>query len=802
MGEESLTWARTRISECREKHTRCAKRDEILLPTRILHISRTPKGAFEVILQESRGLRQKYACLSHRWGGSETGTTVKDTYTQKLDGIPWATIPRTFQDAIEFVYALGVCYLWIDSYCIIQDSPADWDAEAKQMASIFKNSYFTVAATAAINNEAGCFWVENGPDGRFLDPEGAEPSELSVRKTIRHWERIWTSNRESQFPLLTRAWVFQERVLAPRVLHFSHHELVWECAERGDCQCGGFDDRSNAKSLRWDMNNSWRSAVELYTSLRLTQQSDRLSAFHGFAEFYGSIVVAKVNTDYLAGLWKGSLHLDLLWRVDTLANISTEARPLCRCWDTEIRELIGSKQDNLEQAVTEQQFHRSCQYSYSAACSEACLQSKRLCRYGTKSAAIGLGTEIEGLSCVDWHQQKTNIPKLFMCDNEDLTTYHTERSPTSSWTWASAHQSVKYWTDARYDTRKGDSHPCQFRTDSDDVEDASSLEAYQKKKLGKGKQAIRDTSTGLEADETGSSQAPMRLKLNGHLVPAILKYQDIPIPGSSIDPQVSEQGTEGVCYSHNILKYVLSYDSVDLEFFPDYILCLDGPNFVPNHTRLYLLHVTGNAYLVLKETWFFDMPCQKRSMARLRLEEGLRYKYFLQEGRVQASIQEHADREKKRSKTPTKTAVGQHQESFKQGNLPIHGLSSKHRAGTASLDPYTQPALRERPQGTNTETVESTPLPGPSNNHTDQGFAFNNEVWDHASQSWESSYSTEHVQHLREKVQRFAREEEQRRLRLQNAYTSFRRIGVLRIPWNRADALHNNHHWIERIAIE
>jgi hypothetical protein len=31
------------------------------------------------------------------------------------------------------------------------------------------------------------------------------------------------------WPLLERAWAYQERLLSPRVLHFCQDELVWEC---------------------------------------------------------------------------------------------------------------------------------------------------------------------------------------------------------------------------------------------------------------------------------------------------------------------------------------------------------------------------------------------------------------------------------------------------------------------------------------------------------------------------------------------------------------------------------------------
>ena len=32
-------------------------------------------------------------------------------------------------------------------------------------------------------------------------------------------------------PLYQRGWVMQERLLAPRVVHFLHGELIWECSQ-------------------------------------------------------------------------------------------------------------------------------------------------------------------------------------------------------------------------------------------------------------------------------------------------------------------------------------------------------------------------------------------------------------------------------------------------------------------------------------------------------------------------------------------------------------------------------------------
>lgn len=76
--------------------------------------------------------------LSHCWGNEPehiqklTMANYKDMTTT---GISFAKLPKSFQDAIRLSRFLGVNYLWIDSLCIIQDSPGgqDWKEESKTM---------------------------------------------------------------------------------------------------------------------------------------------------------------------------------------------------------------------------------------------------------------------------------------------------------------------------------------------------------------------------------------------------------------------------------------------------------------------------------------------------------------------------------------------------------------------------------------------------------------------------------------------------------------------------------------------
>ncbi|KAN0096769.1 Heterokaryon incompatibility protein (HET) domain containing protein [Hyaloscypha variabilis] len=74
-----------------------------------------------------------------------------------LQNIPLETLPKTFQDAISITRELGLRYIWIDSLCIIQDSPEDWEKEASLMHTVYKNAYCTVAASASRDGSGGCF---------------------------------------------------------------------------------------------------------------------------------------------------------------------------------------------------------------------------------------------------------------------------------------------------------------------------------------------------------------------------------------------------------------------------------------------------------------------------------------------------------------------------------------------------------------------------------------------------------------------------------------------------------------------
>jgi len=90
------------------------------------------------------------------------------------------------------------------------------------MADIYRNSYLTLAAARSADGARGLFFKKE----TFLETE----IEVVVRQDLSHMRDLGDKETQ-QFPLLTRAWSYQERMLAPRIAHFCEDELIWECCE-------------------------------------------------------------------------------------------------------------------------------------------------------------------------------------------------------------------------------------------------------------------------------------------------------------------------------------------------------------------------------------------------------------------------------------------------------------------------------------------------------------------------------------------------------------------------------------------
>ncbi|KAF2179173.1 HET-domain-containing protein [Zopfia rhizophila CBS 207.26] len=331
--EASVTFVKELIDKCSEEHEICRVPADTVLSTRVLDIGdlKSQELTESITLFDTMQHRAPYACLSHCWGAVHTITTTRDNIQSNKEGMRIASLPRTFQDAIDFTRRLGIRYLWIDSLCIIQDDEEDWRREAAQMCDLYRNCVICIASTNSSDDRGGCYNYQPIRTVRFSSntygkcKTESSPWEVFVRTPLKHWALSDTpfGNRDNTGILRTRGWVYQERMLAPRFLNFLEQEVACECRLGSRCECGCQCDlmtmgakkseftkavtEGNIDSLAFE----WRQMIGSYTSLKLTYQQDRLPAIAGIAQRFQEIR----GSTYHAGIWRDTAVVDLTWEV-------------------------------------------------------------------------------------------------------------------------------------------------------------------------------------------------------------------------------------------------------------------------------------------------------------------------------------------------------------------------------------------------------------------------------------------------------------------------------------------------------
>jgi heterokaryon incompatibility protein (HET) len=359
---------------------RCDEHDECVikdlprpLPKRALEV--VPGGAL-VMLRETNGQCGNYIALSHCWGTTHRLTLTRANLNTLKDGIVISQLPATFRDAIYLAGALKIRYVWIDSLCIVQDDVADWEVEASKMGDVYANSYLSVAALSSTDDSSGCFpnpetrftepfassdvrstgrrcipfaapvtqldmrdgklsssyrsralfavtTLEESNDTLFITPEWM-PSSMKKSPKLYHIGAFGQSfDPIDDEPLSKRAWTMQERILAPRTIHYGRTEMYWECQKVVRAEDGAYFQRTfprlqdiaspKAKSSEHNqVQNLWYRLIENYTSRNLTRDEDKLPALSGMVK-----LMVKTNGDeYYAGIWRSDFVGGLNWSVE------------------------------------------------------------------------------------------------------------------------------------------------------------------------------------------------------------------------------------------------------------------------------------------------------------------------------------------------------------------------------------------------------------------------------------------------------------------------------------------------------
>jgi Heterokaryon incompatibility protein (HET) len=235
------------------------------LPTRIIDVSK-----LRVIDSKNLPIKTPYLTLSHCWGQNPSFVRLTSiTYEEYYDSIPWTSLPQTFKDALELTRSLGFGYIWIDALCIVQDSKSDWQYEAALMGDVYAHGNLNIAATTSNSGAGGILPRDSRPFSHCLIgvTDGAGNSH-----TFRtHKGTVFPHNIEDPVlaPLGNRAWVVQERLLSPRIVHFVSDQVFWECCCNVWAELFDNDYLLNADSVKRLMglnqtSDSPHSASELY----------------------------------------------------------------------------------------------------------------------------------------------------------------------------------------------------------------------------------------------------------------------------------------------------------------------------------------------------------------------------------------------------------------------------------------------------------------------------------------------------------------------------------------------------------
>lgn len=584
LSAKSLSWTRSRLSECDRLHSTCRAPSRIYLPKRVLSIRTDNEGTICVRLVEPRfGEEGAYIALSHCWGISQTCVTAhatpedtESTLQARKKGIPWNTLPKTFQDAITLTSLLDISFIWIDSLCIIQNDAEDWAIESAKMADIYEYASLTLSATASAGDSYGCF-SKSFSTSRSLPvslPEDVGTCEIAVRKPITHWDTIGQSEMHARFPLMSRGWAFQERLLSRRVLHFSEAELVWECRELSTCECGGFgEETSPAGAFHQAVRTSedeqqdaagFRKQVEEDLNVRKFQEAevDKLWKSKKYALRRSSAR----SIDWLLKLGKPTSTLPPYQESDPWNDMSTMRE--CANYVFDYHRIV-------ERYSTLNLTKRSDRLP---ALSGLC---KRI-QHVRGNYVAGLWMESIAFDLL-WRVERINVTRTKVTSAD-------EEYCGPSWSWVSADDTVAYWSDIVnfHDPSR------LFKPSTFGQADTQQFKPFSRPTcLGRN---LQDDSVLVKVAEKGMNPfgrvAYAMLKGEASTTAATLRYtySSFWLDGTNkldLSRYKLTMGSEGV---------------IELKFWADYALAAEGPGHIPNGTELTLMLVHPRVCLVLVDT--------------------------------------------------------------------------------------------------------------------------------------------------------------------------------------------------------
>ncbi|TVY81859.1 Ankyrin-3 [Lachnellula suecica] len=288
------------VKECTENHPQCLNKPAAL-PTRVIDVG-PADGSQEPFLYLSKAEDiEQYLYLSAKRGGIQDKTYLTMSNLEAhYKAMPLLTLPKTYQDAILITRRLGLKYLWIDAYCILQDTRQDWVAESVNIGRLPR-------APITVSTSRESF-----------------PNHCYDFRAMKSWPSLLPPKFGPVFSASDRGWMIQELVLPERNVIFGTEQIYWNCQRLSRAEdtvyCQNPLLRLNGAPLRGatqyseELMEKWYHMIEIYSGTIHAHSGDRLPGLSHMVQH----MLQQIETKYYAGLWESSFIRGLLWRAKTI----------------------------------------------------------------------------------------------------------------------------------------------------------------------------------------------------------------------------------------------------------------------------------------------------------------------------------------------------------------------------------------------------------------------------------------------------------------------------------------------------
>ncbi|KAJ0159918.1 hypothetical protein CTA2_8894 [Colletotrichum tanaceti] len=349
---DNVEWLKSELRGCEDDcaHAGPASR---FLPTRLIDVGQSERDIPRlVVTEDAHALNSRtiddveYAALSYCWGPKEEALkqtkTTRDTMTTHCRGMPLGSLSPVVRDTVMVCRALGIRYLWVDALCIVQGDKADWDRESQMMGRV----YYSCSVAICPVSSRSCLQGYLGKRPRGLDIGFQSSRQRHIRGTYRLVPSSTDVDEDrmgcprpgpplyldlSRSSWDRRGWTFQELILSPRMIIFGPAMSHFVCetktrSENGDVGTDqvhgplrsainkalgdGLDETDRSAGSTRELHEQWTYVGEVQRRI-WTYRTDIFPGLSGLAQAFATIT----GDAYLAGLWRGALHHQLVWEI-------------------------------------------------------------------------------------------------------------------------------------------------------------------------------------------------------------------------------------------------------------------------------------------------------------------------------------------------------------------------------------------------------------------------------------------------------------------------------------------------------